>query len=90
MDTTANAVTIRDTLGVPIHVYDRVTVTAWGHPIRLADTGRTAVVVGFTAHRNVKLAADGDDPIARGRAVSPGCLAVTRRDGQPGYEGNAS
>ena len=82
--------TVRDTLGVPIQVDDVVVVTAWGHPVRLVDTGRRAQVVGFTDRGNVKLENEGSDPIARGRAVDPGCLAVARRDGQPGYEGNAS
>lgn len=81
-----------DTLGVEIEAGDVVTVTAWGDPIRLIDTGRRALVDGFTTRGNVRLSAitvlDAADPIARGRAVSPGMLAVARCDGTPGHEGN--
>lgn len=79
-----------DTLGVPVGIGDTVTVTSWGAPVRLVDTGRKAKVVGFTRTGNVVLE-DLDhphDPIARGRAVRPGYLAVARRDGLPGHEGN--
>lgn len=80
----------RDSLGVEVRPGDRVRVLAWGAPVRLTDTGRVASVVGFTQAGNVRLY-DGSsyDPIARGRAVSPGCLGVLRRDGSEGYEGNA-
>lgn len=80
----------RDTLGVEIRPGDTVTVTAYGAPIRLTDTGRRATVAGFTRAGNVVLfgGARNPDPIANGRAVSPGCLAVARRDGEPGHEGN--
>lgn len=78
-----------DTLGVTIEVGDTVTVTSWGAPVRLVDTGRRALVVGFTRSGNVHLLAEYSDAIANGRAVSPGMLAVARRDGQPGHEGNA-
>lgn len=80
-----------DTLGVEIVVGDRVRVTGWGAPVRLADVGRAADVVGFTRAGNVVLsdAHTAYDPIARGRAVSPGMLGVLRRDGAfDGYEGN--
>ena len=81
----------RDALGVTIELGDLVRVIHWGAPVRLVDTGRTAHVGGFTAHGNVILAGHNTDrdPIARGRAVSPGMLAVARRDGVPGHEGNA-
>jgi hypothetical protein len=77
-----------DTLGVPIVIGDTVTVTAYGSPIRLIDTGRRATVTGFTRTGNVTLLDPTPDPVARGRAVRPGCLAVARRDGTPGHEGN--
>lgn len=78
-----------DTLGVRIMVGDTVRVTSWGAPIRLADVGRTAQVRGVTRRRRLILAdTDPVDPIARGGAVSPGCVAVARRDGTPGHEGN--
>ena len=86
---------VTDSLGVEIRVGDVVRVLAWGAPVRLTDTGRTAVVEGFTAHGNVCLAvsAHDSDPIARGRAVSPGCLGVLDRSDRhnpvaAGYEGN--
>ena len=78
----------KDTLGVEFRVGDVVTVTAWGHPVRLVDTGRTATVTGFTASGRVKLDDPVSDPIARGRAVPGSCLAVARRDGATGHEGN--
>ncbi len=79
-----------DTLGVVLRTGDNVTVTAWGDSVRLSDTGRRATVTGFTRAGNVCLSAHDTplDPIARGRAVSPGCLAVARRDGESGHEGN--
>lgn len=80
----------RDGLGVVIRRGDVVTVIAWGAPVRLGDTGRQARVVSFTPAGNVALADTHypEDPIARGRAVSPGMLAVARRDGRDGHEGN--
>jgi len=79
-----------DTLGVPVLIGDTVTVTAWGDPVRLVDVGRTARVVAVNRHGRLSLDCGTDpDPIARGRAVSPGCLAVARRDGKAGHEGNA-
>jgi hypothetical protein len=88
MDTT----TPTDALGVEIKRGDTVTVIAYGAPVRLIDTGRRARVVNFTPYGNVLLADTHNphDPIARGKAVSPGLLAVARRDGQPGHEGNRS
>ena len=79
---------LADTLGVEIRRGDTVRVTSWGHPVRLIDTGRVATVLGRTSAGNVVLVRDSDDPIARGRAVSPGMLAVARRDGLDGHEGN--
>lgn len=81
---------VRDTLGVTIRRGDTVTVIAWGAPVRLIDTGRLARVVSITPRGNVILADthNPSDPIARGRSVSPGLLAVARRDGRPGHEGN--
>jgi hypothetical protein len=79
-----------DTLGVTIRPGDTVIVTAWGAPVRLCDTGRKAKVAGFTRAGNVVLFPERPayDAIANGRAVSPGMLAVARRDGGNGYEGN--
>lgn len=82
--------TPQDPHGVTIRTGDTVMVTAWGAPVRLIDTGRKAQVVGFTHAGNVKLDGYWHDPIAGGRAVAPGYLTVMRRDGTPGFEGNAS
>jgi hypothetical protein len=80
-----------DTLGVFILPGDTVRVIAWGAPVRVTDVGAVARVVGFTRAGNVRLdCGSNPDPIARGRAVSPGYLAVARRDGAPGHEGNAA
>lgn len=88
---TPTATGLTDSLGVEFLIGDTVTVSAWGGSVRLADTGRRAVVTGVTAARNLvldTLQAFGDDPIANGRSVRPGCLLVARRDGTPGHEGN--
>lgn len=79
-----------DSLGVEIKVGDVVRVLAWGAPVRLYDVGRHDSVAGFTRAGNVVLEGQGfGDPIANGRAVSPGMLGVLRRDGLTnGYEGN--
>lgn len=80
-----------DTLGVEVLVGDTVTITAWGAPVRLTDTGRRATVTGVNRAGNLTL--DGGplhahDPIANGRGVRPGYVTVARRDGAPGHEGN--
>ena len=77
--------TAKDALGVEIQVGDTVTVVHYGYSARLMDTGRRVTVTGFTRAGNVTH----DDPkVANGRALRPGCLAVARRDGEPGHEGN--
>lgn len=82
---------ITDTLGVTILIGDTIRITAWGRPVRLTDTGRTAKVIGFTPNGRVRLdsSAYAPDLIARGKAVPSSCLAVARRDGGIGHEGNA-
>lgn len=87
---TKAALVATDALGVTIAVGDTVTVIAYGAPVRLVDTGRKATVAGLTRAGNVLLEDHNHphDPIARGRAVRPGYLAVARRDGLPGHEGN--
>lgn len=79
-----------DALGVTIEPGDTVMVIAYGAPVRLIDTGRRAAVLGFTRTGNVQLEdiTYPHNPIARGLAVRPGTLAVARRDGNPGHEGN--
>ena len=82
---------LRDSMGAEFRVGDRVIVKAWGGNVRLIDTGKRATVTGFTPRRNIILDSDDThDPIARGAAVRPGYLGVLRRDGLPGYEGNAA
>lgn len=79
-----------DSLGVEILIGDRVTITSWGHPVRLTDCGRTAVVEGLNQAGNLRLSNEyGIDQIARGRGVRPGYVLVARRDGAQGHEGNA-
>lgn len=87
---TATDRVVLDTLGVQMEVGDLVRVTSWGAPVRLNDTGRIATVAGFSRAGNVILdeGQDEPDPIARGRSVRPGHLAVMRRDGRDGFEGN--
>jgi hypothetical protein len=80
---------MNDNLGVTFEVGDRVTVVGYGYGVRLADTGRTGIVTGFTRGR-VRLDTVNalGDPIARGKAVHPSCILVARRDGAPGHQGN--
>ena len=73
----------KDTLGVEILPVDTVTVTAYGCGGRVADCGRLAAVAGFGRSRVIIEFTDGEK-----RAIGPGCLAVRRRDGKKGHEGN--
>lgn len=79
-----------DTLGVSILIGDTVIVTGWGWAARLGDTGRRAPVTGVTAAGNIVVdsSAYAPDLIGRGRALNPATVAVARRDGTPGLEGN--
>lgn len=93
MTTTAAPAPPTDSLGTEVRIGDRVLINAWGAPVRLADTGRTAIVVGITRTGNLTLdvgpvGGNTLDPIAGGRSVRPGCVGVLRRDGSAGYEGN--
>lgn len=74
----------KDSLGVEIEVGDTVTVIAYGWKTRLADTGRRFTVIGRTHLGNLTH----DTDVANGHAVRPECVAVARRDGQFGHEGN--
>lgn len=76
--------TVTDTLGVAIRVGDVVTVIGWGWNVRLIDTGRTFTVTGITWAGNLTH----DTEVADGYSVHPSCVAVARRDGKPGHEGN--
>lgn len=74
-----------DTLGVTIRIGDRARVTSCGWAARLVDCGARVTVTGFTARGNVE---HSSADVANGRAIKPGCLAVARRDGANGHEGN--
>lgn len=86
---TATRTAPTDSLGVEIKHGDVVMITAWGAPVRLCDTGRRSTAVDFSRAGYVKLADNyAPDTTAGGRAVPGNYLAVIRRDGTPGFEGN--
>lgn len=74
----------KDTLGVEIRVGDTVRVIGYGYGIRLTDTGLTTKVTGFTHKGNVVH----DGAPRDGKPLNTACLAVLRRDGYMGLEGN--
>lgn len=74
-----------DILHVDIRVGDLVTVTGWGWEVRLADVGKVVTVMGFTPAGNIR---HDSTHVANGHAIKPGCVAVRRRDGKIGHEGN--
>lgn len=81
--------TIADSLGTEILIGDTVIINAWGAPVRLIDTGKRARVTAITPRGNLILDDLGHpEGIANGRSVRPGYVAVARRDGAPGLEGN--
>lgn len=71
-----------DALGVTFAPGERVTVIHWG-TARLNDVGIRGVVGKINRVNVVVIADDGDEVIANPREV-----AVARRDGQAGHEGN--
>lgn len=73
-----------DRLDVNIEVGDTVTVIVWGGKVRLSDTGQQFTVTGFSRAGNVTH----DSSVSNGAAVPPSYLAVARRDGLQGHEGN--
>jgi hypothetical protein len=73
--------TATDALGVTLRVGDTVTVLHWGGNVRLSDCGRRAVLRGW--NRANFLILDGFD-----KGVPTHAVAVARRDGLPGHEGN--
>jgi hypothetical protein len=75
---------IKDALGVSILVGDVVRVIYHGYGITLPEVGLTAVVVGFSPRRNLVH----NTTIKNGNALRPDMVAVQRRDGAPGHEGN--
>lgn len=78
------APTITDGLGVEILIGDIVTIIGWGWNVRLSDVGHKTTITGITWARNLQH--DTDD--ADGYTLHPSCVAVARRDGKPGHEGN--
>jgi hypothetical protein len=72
-----------DVLGVTIEPTDRVTVTSYGSGARLVDCGTQSIIRKFGRVRLVINDCDGN-----ARAVHPRSLAVLRRDGESGLEGN--
>ena len=72
-----------DVLGVTIRPTDRVTVTSYGSGARLVDCGTQSIIRKFGRVRLVINDCDGN-----ARAVHPKSLAVLRRDGASGLEGN--
>lgn len=75
---------LTDQLGVTIRTSDHVVVSGYGDGARQGDCGVTSPVVRLARTRVVILDRDGAE-----RSVSPRSLAVLRRDGRPGLEGNA-
>jgi hypothetical protein len=75
--------TFTDSLGVDIEATDTVFVNGWGYGARLIDTGIRSRVVRFSRTRVVIIDSENQE-----RAVGPSNLAVLRRDGATGFEGN--
>lgn len=74
---------MKDALGVEITTVDTVTVLSYGLGARKDSCGRVFRVLGF-GHSRVLLG-DGALEVLK---VDPKSLAVRRRDGQNGHEGN--
>lgn len=78
---------ISDSLLVTFRIGDNVMINSWGGNVRLTDVGRTGTVVGLGRVRPV-IAWDNKTDQPRGN-VRPSMLAILRRDGATGLEGNA-
>lgn len=75
-----------DSLGVKIEEGDRVIINAWGGNVRLTDVGSRGTVTGYGRTRVYVLWDDlADFPAG---AVRADLIAVLRRDGKQGLEGN--
>lgn len=83
---TAQDAPVLDALGVTVLVGDTCRVTCYGGSVRQYDTGSLLLVEGFSAKGYVQHRTE----VAGGRAVDPTYLAVRRRDGAKGHEGNRS
>lgn len=79
--------TAYDGLGVRIEVGDHVMITAWGGNVRLTDVRRTGTIKHVGRVRPV-IEWDSSTDTPRGNVRSE-ALGVLRRDGNPGFEGNA-
>jgi hypothetical protein len=75
-----------DSLGVKIEIGDRVIINAWGGNVRLTDVGSRGTVNGYGRSRIYVLWDDlADFPAG---AVRSDLVAVLRRDGRKGFQGN--
>lgn len=79
--------TFRDGHGVTIETGDRVLITGWGGGVRLDDVRVAGTVTGF-ARTRITVAWDKtyDPPKPN---IDPAFVSVCRRDGTPGFQGNA-
>lgn len=77
-----------DSLGVKIEQGDRILINSWGGNVRLTDVGSTGTVESFGVSR-VRVVWDDLTDFPAG-AIRPDLVAVLRRDGKQGLEGNAS
>jgi hypothetical protein len=77
-----------DSLGIRIEAGDRVMINSWGGNVRLTDVGRKGTVQVVGRVRPV-ITWDRAQDTPRGN-VRPRNLAVLRRDGKDGFEGNRS
>jgi hypothetical protein len=74
-----------DAFKIAIRPDDTVVVCAYGYGARVTDCGTRSRVVRFNRSRVVIIDSDGCE-----RAVDAACLAIARRDGGLGLEGNAT
>jgi len=77
---------IKDSLGVLIQPTDRVMINGWGGNVRLTDVRRTGTVITLGSKRPI-IEWDSATDTPRGN-VRGETLAVLRRDGGQGFEGN--
>lgn len=75
-----------DNLGVVIQPGDRIIINAWGGNVRLTDVGSRGTVEGFSPTR-VRVVWDGMTDLPAG-VIRPDTIAVLRRDGRDGLQGN--
>jgi hypothetical protein len=73
-----------DNFGVAILPTDQVRITSWGGSVRLTDVSRIGTVVRRKRTGNLVLDLGAGEQVT----ASPGQLAVRRRDGLDGHQGN--